>query len=247
MDNEMVVEPTADPTPPAEPPQEPDLQALLEQERAAKAELEAKLAAQSQASDANYKRLEDLVVARFNQAPPAAPEPEPVIDRDAYLDNPDAAVDQKIERKLAANNAKVAEAMKTLAERSFQSDYAAMRVSNPEIFDKLKPQIDEFYAANPNERYRPGSVEQVYKYYVGENFSELAKEFSAARPPVPAGTATTPNAPTGPTPPPKEGPKLTERQRRLAAQYGIPEEEYLAIEENKHEVVPPRYNAAEKS
>lgn len=221
MADEVAPEPT-----PVEPPVEPEppnFEELLAEKEKQLQELEQNLNLAKADADAKMNQLEQIVSRAFTAPDPPPPPP---VTPDQFEENQYGATAEMIQREVAAalekNNQQVGAVMRGMAESAFSAQYN--QVAQDDMFPHVKDKVDKFFNENPAERMKPGSVENVFTYYLGEHVRQHGAP-AAPSPPTP-----TPAAPVAPEPPAPK-PELDAQKERLARAFGIESaEEWESIE-----------------
>ena len=213
------------PVPPPAPPSE-DLDNL----RSRSQQLEEELLRMRRA---NETLLQEVLTSRRAPAAPAAPEPPPP-DRDA---DPDAYIAWQVDRRIReALNTTVAPLVRgyeadraQLFESTVRSSLDRVARDYPSEWSAYAAEVEQYLSMfPPQERARPGAVEEAFARVVGRHTLLKAKEASARYDAaIPAGRPSVP-----PTAPPPAKPQLSPEQLRHLARTGMSAEEFNTLRES---------------
>lgn len=167
-----------DPVPEA--PKGPTPEELLAQERAERQRLEAQMAAQQADTRARF----DMMERRNYNAPAttaAQAQAELGLSAEDIAKDPEKALqmlkDHMRREAVQEIENKYAPVIEGLAAQAFSSQVEALR--GKKYAQDLMPLVEEYFQANPAERYQPGKATEVYERLVGKNLDELVRRDQA--------------------------------------------------------------------
>lgn len=161
-------------------------------------------------------------------APPPrepAPEPEPEVTDDDFMTAPTKNTEVVADKLFRKRIKPLVPYVKNQSEQLFNIQYDLARRDEPELFEKLKPHMDEYFEKNPDAKQLPNAVATVMTHYKGVFSKELIQEAVEKSKETPVVKPT----PTGGGKPPKETKKtsLNADEKYAAAQLGLSEEDFL--------------------